>query len=383
MGNCDSSVENRRKHFSKNSQLENAKYTSKSSFLLSHPDYFSLKLSENKNSQSNLKKYYSVEERNINNKNIYILPETIAKREDITKKYRITNQILGDGATSIVYLGENFVKEQFAIKRIPKDKIEVQKKIILKEAEISMFLNNKNIIKCYEIYEDMNFVSSVMELGETDLFELIVHSPLGFVPEEIAIDFLLQIFEVIDYLHSKVNIVHCDIKPENFVVKFDKRKDKKPTLKLIDFGNIRRKPMNNEKLFNFSGTKEYMAPETLENSGFNEKVDVWAAGVIMFNMLTGSDPFVGPNHTDEEYRDNIKFKEIKFEYIKNERLRELNKKLLNRYMVKRITAKEALIELKQIKKNSLLRDNINMIKNKDYDRNMNIVFNKVSYINMS
>ena len=52
-------------------------------------------------------------------------------------------------------------------------------------------------------------------------------------------------------------------------------------------------------------------------------------------------------------------------------------------MVKRITAKEALIELKQIKKNSLLRDNINMIKNKDYDRNMNIVFNKVSYINMS
>ena len=94
--------------------------------------------------------------------------------------------------------------------------------------------------------------------------------------------------------------------------------------------------IKNEKLFNFSGTKEYMAPETLENSGFNEKVDVWAAGVIMFNMLTGSDPFVGPNHTDEEYRDNIKFKEIKFEYIKNLRLRELNKKLLNRYLAKRI-----------------------------------------------
>ena len=81
-----------------------------------------------------------------------------------------------------------------------------------------------------------------MEPADTDLFELIVNSPLGYIPEDIAIDFLIQMFEVIDYLHSNVNIVHCDIKPENFVVKFNK--ENKPELKLIDFWNARRKPKN-------------------------------------------------------------------------------------------------------------------------------------------
>jgi serine/threonine protein kinase len=195
-----------------------------------------------------------------------------------------------------------------------------------------------------------------MELGDTDLFELITKSPLRVIPDGIAIDFLIQIFESIDYLHNTHNIVHCDIKPENYIVKFDKNNRKKAILKLIDFGNIRRKPINKERLFNFCGTKEYMAPETLENYGFNEKMDEWAAGVIMFNLLTGVDPFVSDN--DSDYKDNIKFKNIKFDFIKNNSLRELNKKLLNRFIDRRITAKEALEEIKKIKDNLKLR-NIN------------------------
>ena len=101
-----------------------------------------------------------------------------------------------------------------------------------------------------------------------------------------------------------------------------------------------------------------MAPETLENYGFNEKIDEWAAGIIMYNMLTGCDPFSA--ETDSDYKDKIKFKEIKFEYIKNESLRELNKKLLNRFIAKRITAKEALEEIKKIKENLQKSNNYNI-----------------------
>ena len=385
MGNCDSTLKNSRVHYSKSIiSQENSQYYGHSSNSLLNLSSYNSNLDEN--FQNKLKKYNSLEEKNSMKNLQYILPERIAKREDINKKYKISKKMLGDGATSMVFLAENLSKKKFAIKQIPKEKIELQKKIILNEAEICLILNNKNIIKYYEIYEDLNFVNVVMEPGETDLFELIINSPFGYIPEEIAIDFLIQIFEVIDYLHSKINIVHCDIKPENFVVKFDKENSNKPILKLIDFGNARRKPKNKERLYNFSGTKEYMAPEALENSGFNEKVDEWAAGIIMFNMLTGADPFIGPNESDSEYRDNIKFKEIKFQYIKNERLRELNKKLLNRYMAKRITAKEALIELKDIKKNSLFNNNNIINKNrgvKDSEKNMNIVFNKISLLNIS
>ena len=381
MGSCDSSLQNIKQHNSKFSLLSDKQQKSSISSN-SLPNLSSLKFKKSDNSEINLKKYNSAQETNSLQNIQYILPERYAKREDITKKYKISRKVLGEGATSLVFLAEDSLKRKYAIKRIPKEKVEFTKKIILKEAEICLILNNKNIIKYYEIYEDFDFISIVMEPADTDLFELIINSPLGYIPEEIAIDFLIQIFEVIDYLHSNINIVHCDIKPENFVVKFNK-KNGKPELKLIDFGNARIKPLNKERLYNFSGTKEYMPPEALENGGFNEKADEWAAGIIMFNMLTGADPFISQTDSDNDYKDNIKFKEIKFEYIKNERLRELNKKLLNRFIVKRITAKEALIELKQIKKNYYLRNNFNNIKNKDYNRNMNILFNKISYINMS
>ena len=363
MGNCDSSTENIR-------IKNNPKQEMKKNYGIL-PSYYSSSLPSitssffnQKDRPHHLKSNNSTEVTNPLENKQYIFSERIAKREDINKKYRFSKKILGDGATSLVYLGENSSKEKYAIKQIPKVKMLYKQNLIIKEAEIGLKLNHKNIIKYYEIYEDINFIHIVTELGDTDLFELIVNNPLGALPEDIAIDFLIQIFEVIDYLHNVENIVHCDIKPENFVVKFD-TKSYQPILKLIDFGNARKKPINKERLFNFCGTKEYMAPETLENSGFNEKVDVWAAGVLMFNMLTGCDPFISDNELD--YRDNIKFKEVKFDLIKNESLRELNKKLLNRYMAKRITAKEALDEIKQIKNNYVYNNSIKSLKgNKNY-----------------
>ena len=347
MGNCDSSEKS---HHSKN--------TSKLEISKNNDEYFSNLSSSSlpptsssylnkKNNVNLLKKHYSTEKKYPLKKEQYLLPENIAKREDITKKYKLTNKIIGSGATCTVYLGENSSGEQFAIKRIPKVNIFTRQNAIMKESEICLKLNHKNIIKYYEIYEDINFINIIMELGDTDLFELIINSPSGVISGDLALDILSQIFEVIDYLHNVVNIIHCDIKPENFVIKFDKNNGNKPILKLVDFGNSRKKPKNNERVYHFCGTKEYMAPESFEKCGFNEKVDEWAAGVIMFNMLTGTDPFTGDNESD--FKNNINFQKIQFENIKNESLRELNKKLLNRCINNRITSKEALEEIKQIK----------------------------------
>ena len=367
MGNCDSSTENIRIRNNPKQKMKKNYGISPSYYSSSSLPSITSSFFNQKDRPRHLKSNNSTEVTNPLENKQYILSERIAKREDINKKYRFSKKILGDGATSLVYLGENSSKEKYAIKQIPKVKFLNKQNLIIKEAEIGLKLNHKNIIKYYEIYEDINFIHIVTELGDTDLFELIVNNPLGALPEDIAIDFLIQIFEVIDYLHNVENIVHCDIKPENFVVKFDK-KTNQPILKLIDFGNARKKPINKERLFNFCGTKEYMAPETLENSGFNEKIDEWAAGVLMFNMLTGCDPFISDNELD--YVDNIKFKEVKFDLIKNESLRELNKKLLNRYMAKRITAKEVLEEIKQIKKNSVYNNNIKSLKRNNNYINM-------------
>lgn len=374
MGNCES-MQNRTKKISKilsfKDSNRNSKYSSSSS-----PNLSSTHMPKDDSLLINAKKYNSVRKLNIYENNQYILPMELAKREDITKKYIISKTVLGDGATSLVYLAENSSKQKFAIKRINKEKKTVKQKVLLKEAEICLKLNHKNIIKYYEIYEDIKYINIVMEQGQTDLFEFLLKSPLGYFPDEIAVDFLIQIFSAIDYLHS-INIVHCDIKPENFVLKINKTKTE---LKLVDFGNIRRKPKDKERLNNFSGTREYMAPEALENYGFNEKVDEWAAGVIMYNMLTGADPFSSDN--DSDYKDNIRFKEIKFEYIKNEKLRNLNKKLLNRFINNRITAKEAIDELINIKNEMIFNKDNNL----DVFKNLNkfdIIDNKTAIKNYS
>ena len=380
MGNCDSSNENR-------SKLERSKFYGEypsqfqSNCSSTSLPSFSSSYSNQKDVPNNFKKHNSTEKINPLKNKQYLLSERIAKREDITKKYKLSKSILGDGATSLVYIGENSSKQRFAIKRIPKAKMVSRENVLITEAELCLNLNNKNIIKYYEIYEDINFINIVMELGDTDLFEFILNSPLGVIPEDLAIDMLIQIFEAIDYLHNVENIIHCDIKPENFVIKFDKKNGNKPILKLVDFGNARKKPNNKKRLFNFCGTMEYMAPETIDESGFNEKVDEWAAGVIMFNMLTGADPFSSNN--DLEYKDNIKFKNIKFEYIKNESLRELNKKLLNRFIAKRITAKEALKELRQLKENVNYNNNMFDGSIKNMKTITNNISNKLSLMNMS
>ena len=274
----------------------------------------------------------------------FILPENLAKRDDVKKYYNIQKKVLGEGASGIVCIGiRNGV--QYAIKMIRKDKIKALKPFIL-EAEISLQLKHENIITYYEIYEDSQYITYVMDLGEGgDLFDFIVGCPLGHLPADIVIDILIQIFGVVDYLHTEKRIVHRDLKPENFMIKINA--DNKPQIKLIDFGFATYIPQNGEKIREYLGTREYAAPEILEENGYLEKVDEWAIGVIMYNMLTGFEPFKG--NTPSEIKDSVLYATIKFDKIEDVDLRDICEKLLNRFVVKRITCREALIEVKKIK----------------------------------
>jgi serine/threonine protein kinase len=274
----------------------------------------------------------------------FILSPNISRREDINRYYDIKQKVLGEGASGVVCIGEkNGV--QYAIKKIRKDKIKSFKPFI-SEAEISIQLKHENIITYYEIFEDSEYISYVMDLGEGgDLFDFIVGCPLGHLPADIVIDLLIQIFGVVDYLHSVKGIVHRDLKPENFMIKINAYN--KPQIKLIDFGFATYIPKNGEKLREYLGTREYAAPEILEETGYREKVDEWAIGVIMYNMLTGFEPFKG--ETPSEIKDSVLYATIKFDKIEDVDLREICSKLLNRFVAKRITCKEALIEIKKIK----------------------------------
>ena len=287
--------------------------------------------------------------------NPYILPPNITIYDDVTKKYNVYQKEIGSGITAKVFIATNSKKQQFAIKRIIKSKI-FDKKRILIEAEISMRLKNQNILNYYEIYEDDYYISYVMENGDMDLFDFIKRCPLGRIPDPVAIDLIYQILNAISYLHEN-NIIHCDIKPENFVIVFDKNNN--PIVKLLDFGNAIYKNKYKIESKNFRGTEFYKAPEIFGNSYFNEKVDEWGVGIIMFMMLTGTEPFKETGNLEN----NIKFENVNFNKIGNQILREINEKLLCRDPNKRISAKEGMMILRNIKSLGGLRKNENNLKN--------------------
>ena len=274
----------------------------------------------------------------------YILPEGLARRCKLSNYYKISGQIIGEGASGQVCLGEKDNKK-YAIKRIKKERIKYPNQTIL-EVEISLNISHKNIMNYIEVFEDLQYIDCVMDLGEGgDLFDFILNHPLGYLPDDIAIDLMIQMFEVLDYLHNQKHIIHRDLKPENILIYIDE--NNRPIIKLIDFGLATYIPKDNSKLNEVVGTRAYSAPEIIEKCGYREKIDEWATGVIMFNMLTGYEPFVGK--TPSQLKDNIRFSKINFDLIKNEELRELDKKLLNRFVSKRISAKEGLEILNKIK----------------------------------
>ena len=274
----------------------------------------------------------------------YILPEGLARRCELSNYYKISGPIIGEGASGQVCLGEKDNKK-YAIKRIKKERIKYPNQTIL-EVEISLNISHKNIMNYIEVFEDLQYIDCVMDLGEGgDLFDFILNHPLGYLPDDIAIDLMIQMFEVLDYLHNQKHIIHRDLKPENILIYIDE--NNRPIIKLIDFGLATYIPKDNSKLNEVVGTRAYSAPEIIEKCGYREKIDEWATGVIMFNMLTGYEPFVGK--TPSQLKDNIRFSKINFDLIKNEELRELDKKLLNRFVSKRISAKEGLEILNKIK----------------------------------
>jgi len=103
---------------------------------------------------------------------------------------------------------------------------------------------------------------------------------------DLAASIILQIVEGIKYCHSR-GVIHRDMKLENILIKDDM------TIKLTDFGLCAIKTHRDEYFNDEVGTVRYTAPELLSGEGYDESVDVWGIGVILFTLLTGQYPFDG------------------------------------------------------------------------------------------
>jgi serine/threonine-protein kinase len=166
------------------------------------------------------------------------------------------------------------------------------------EAEILGQLSHPNVVHCFGLYEHEGELCIAMELvhGES-LAELISRAaarggPLPRLPFAQAWHYLAQLLGALESLHA-LGIVHRDVKSANVLIRTD------DIAKLTDFG-IARLPAELAKQSGgmAPGTGAYMAPEQVMGQTLDARADLYAAGIVMFEMLTGTTPFDSPDRTE-------------------------------------------------------------------------------------
>lgn len=263
-------------------------------------------------------------------------------------KYKICiKKMLGEGSFSKVYLAINKKKERFAIKVIRLVNLDITRlDKFRRELEISLDLDHKNIVKCYEIYESANGWYIVNEYCNCGTFINIIKKFKNSTTtkddlkgkEILAHFYLTQLRDAIHYLHSK-GIVHRDLKPANILISKSKETNEE-TLKLADFGFARYFDFSDEKINDdmtatLCGSPTYMAPEMILKGHYNIKADLWSFGVIMYELLYGRNPYNSPKSC-RHLQLRMLNEPILFPEIYSEKCSDLMKKLLKVETTERI-----------------------------------------------
>ena len=215
--------------------------------------------------------------------------------KEISHDYVIIS-FLGKGAFGTVIQCRNLSNHQdVALKVIKKYKLnEKQLHSSIHESELLSRLDHPNIVKFIALRHTDSFLILEMELltGKT-LGDLIATKPNLTEDESAAI--MRQIFLGVSYLH-KVQVLHRDLKPDNIMFVDESHTH----LKITDFG-LSTKYSLEETLDQRSGTRAYMAPEQFLLKQYNDPIDIWSCGIILYQVITCMHPFSKQIHEGLDY----------------------------------------------------------------------------------
>ena len=201
---------------------------------------------------------------------------------DEVGRYRVLRR-LGQGGMGAVYEAHDPVLDRsVALKFVPPGLDDGTR--LLEEARAASALDHPCIGTVYEVGEDASgrsFIAMASYSGGT-LRDRLRHGPL---PVEDAVRIAVQVADALDAAHAR-GILHRDVKPENLLF------DETGRVKVVDFG-IARAAGREERSGTTGGTVAYMSPEQVEGRPVDGRSDLWALGVVLFEMLTGERPFRG------------------------------------------------------------------------------------------
>ncbi|KAG8595948.1 hypothetical protein GDO81_001679 [Engystomops pustulosus] len=257
---------------------------------------------------------------------------TVFRQENLEDYYDIGEE-LGSGQFAVVKkCQEKSTGVQYAAKFIKKRRTKssrrgVTREDIEREVSILKEIQHPNVITLHEVFENKADVILILELvAGGELFDFLAEKES--LTEEEATEFLKQILNGVNYLHS-LQIAHFDLKPENIML-LD-RNSPKPRIKIIDFGLAHKIDTGNE-FKNIFGTPEFVAPEIVNYEPLGLESDMWSIGVITYILLSGASPFLG--ETKQETLANISAVSYEFEDEFFSSTSDLAKDFIQRLLVK-------------------------------------------------
>ncbi len=213
----------------------------------------------------------------------------------LADRYRIQRRV-GEGGMGVVYEAEHVVLEKRVALKVLSPDLSRKKELVerfFREAKAASRIGHENIVDITDIDRTADgIVFFAMEfLDGMDLGTLIEKEE--FIPWERAKNIIVQICRALGAAHAK-GIIHRDLKPENiFLIRHGDRDD---FVKVVDFGIAKFTGVDEEgrkltKTGMIFGTPDYMSPEQASGKKPDHRIDVYALGVILYEMITGKVPF--------------------------------------------------------------------------------------------
>ncbi len=202
----------------------------------------------------------------------------------VANRYAVGPQI-GSGGMGDVFRGrDQYTDLPVAIKVLRQDMATAEMIArFAREGEALRQLNHPNIVKMLAAVEEEGQNFLIMELVEGGTLDDLLRQ-MPRLPLDQVLNIALDLADALTRAH-RLNIVHCDIKPANVLL----AEDGMP--RLSDFGIARMAGSNITKSGEIMGTLAYLAPEVLEGEPTDTRSDIWSLGVMLFEMLSGMQPF--------------------------------------------------------------------------------------------
>ena len=210
---------------------------------------------------------------------------------DTLDHYRL-DKLVARGGMSTLFKATDLKDGKLVAIKIPHEEMETDPVLVerfKREETIGQELDHPGVVKTYD-GEDRSRSYMVIEWVDGRLLRSILNENQK-LPIDRALKIVLGICDALDYMH-KHGVVHRDLKPENIMV------DSEDRIKLIDFGIAMKEDARRLTYAGpnpLLGTPDYISPEQVKGQRGDQRSDIYALGIMLFEMLTGHTPFSGPN----------------------------------------------------------------------------------------